>query len=108
MTSYGPLNIVNVNGAEKWVDDTDSFLEFLDSFGISRLDATAYLEAFLDDKSKGDGVWGDDYYTLLEHVHNEAGEVAALADALDSPSRKGNTRADIARSLRAVASNLDI
>lgn len=102
------LNIVNVNGREFWVDDPDSFYEMCAACGVSKEDVNAYTEEAHRPLTTDaqDGLLGDEYYSFLEAIGREADDLESLAEALDERSCKGNTRADIARSLRSIVANL--
>ena len=54
-----------------------------------------------------DGIWGDDYYIAAEEIQNTQEEIRAEIDNLRSSSRKNNTKADIARRLENIVSNMD-
>jgi len=54
-----------------------------------------------------DGIWGIAYYNAEEEIRNTQEEIRAEIDALRSTSRKGNTKADIARRLENIVSNMD-
>lgn len=53
-----------------------------------------------------DGVWGDSWLMAQEELQDCWEAIEAEINALESNSRKGNTKADIARRLRTVVSNL--
>lgn len=59
-----------------------------------------------DYEIKSDGVYGDDYYIMLESLTDLSNELDTIKSSLLDRSRKGNTRADIAKKVDAVASNL--
>lgn len=105
-------NIVNVNGREFWVDDPDSFYEMCEFIGISKQDADSYTAPANrpltpEERSKvEDGMFGDDFYSFLETLGNEACDLEFLADDLEGLSCKGNTRADIAHKLRNIVENI--
>ena len=106
MTAYGPLNQVEANGKSYWIDSVDSFVELLGDLGISKDDAVAYLYADIEDKTSGDGLVGDDYYTAIEAIHSECEDLQSEIDALRSNRRKNNTKLDIARRLEVIRENL--
>lgn len=54
-----------------------------------------------------DGIFGDAFYIAEEQIQNAQEEIRAEIDALRSTSRKGNTKADIARRLENIVSNMD-
>ena len=54
-----------------------------------------------------DGIWGDAYYIAAEEIQNTQEEIRAEIDNLRSSSRKNNTKADIARRLENIVSNMD-
>lgn len=54
-----------------------------------------------------DGIYGDDYYIACEEIQNTQEEIRAEIDNLRSSSRKNNTKADIARRLENIVSNMD-
>lgn len=97
-----PLNIVNVNGKDYWIDRPCDFYEMLSDIGINEADANSYLSReYREELCNVDGVTGDDYYIFVEQIDN-AIQIAALR----SNSRKGNTKADIARRLEIIMDNL--
>lgn len=53
-----------------------------------------------------DGVWGDSWLMAQEELQDCWEAIEAEINALESNSRKGNTKADIARRLRTVVANL--
>lgn len=53
-----------------------------------------------------DGVWGDSWLMAKEELQDCWEAIEAEINALESNSRKGNTKADIARRLRTVVANL--
>lgn len=107
VATYGPLNQIEVNGKSYWIDDADSFIGFLGDLGISKGDAATYLYADIEDKkTRGDGIFGDDYYEVIEAIHSECEDLKAEIDNLRSNSRKNNTKLDIARRLEAIYANL--
>ena len=53
-----------------------------------------------------DGIWGDSWLTAQEELQDCWEAIEAEINALKSNSRKGNTKADIARRLRTVVANL--
>lgn len=54
-----------------------------------------------------DGIWGDAYCIAGEEIQNAQEEIRAEIDNLRSSSRKNNTKADIARRLENIVSNMD-
>lgn len=55
----------------------------------------------------GDGLYGDAYYIAMEDLQNAQEEIRAEIDNLRSKSRKNNTKADIAKRLENIVSNMD-
>ena len=53
-----------------------------------------------------DGIWGDSWLMAQEELQDCWEAIEAEINALESNSRKGNTKADIARRLRTVVANL--
>ena len=53
-----------------------------------------------------DGIWGDSWLMAQEELQDCWEAIEAEITALESNSRKGNTKIDIARRLRAVVANL--
>ena len=73
---------------------------------ISCLDTI--VEQFDEDEIKShDGIYGDDYYRAVEEIQEAQEEIRNEIEALQSNSRKGNTRADIARRLDVIVSNMN-
>lgn len=102
-----PLNIVNVNGKDYWIDRPCDFYEMLSDIGIDEADANSYLSReYREELENVDGVTGDDYYILVEQIDNAIQEVRDEIEALRSNSRKGNTKAEIARRLEIIMDNL--
>lgn len=102
-----PLNIVNVNGKDYWIDRPCDFYEMLSDIGINEDDANSYLSReYRDELCNVDGVTGDDYYIFVEQIDNAIQEVRDEIAALRSNSRKGNTKAEIARRLEIIMDNL--
>lgn len=67
---------------------------------------TAIEEMNNDIKQYQDGVWGDSWLMAKEELQSCWEDIEAEIDALESTSRKNNTKADIARRLRNVVANL--
>lgn len=102
-----PLNIVNVNGKDYWIDRPCDFYEMLSDIGINEADANSYLSREYREKFENvDGVIGDDYYIFVEQIDNAIQEVRDEIAALRSSSRKGNTKAEIASRLGDTMENL--
>lgn len=102
-----PLNIVNVNGKDYWIDRPCEFYEMLSDIGINEADANSYLSReYREELEHVDGVTGDDYYIFVEQIDNAIQEVRDEIAALRSNSRKGNTKAEIARRLEIIMDNL--
>lgn len=73
---------------------------------ISCLDTI--IEQFDEDEIKShDGIYGDDYYRAVEEIQEAQEEIRNEIEALQSNSRKGNTKADIARRLDTIVSNMN-
>lgn len=102
-----PLNIINVNGKDYWIDRPCDFYEMLSDIGISEADANSYLSReYREELENVDGVTGDDYYIFIEQIDNAIQEVRDEIDNLNSTRRKDNTKADIARRLALTMDNL--
>ena len=102
-----PLNIVNVNGKDYWIDRPCDFYEMLSDIGIDEADANSYLSREYREELKNvDGVTGDDYYIFVEQIDNAIQEVRDEIVALRSNSRKGNTKVEIAHRLEIIMDNL--
>lgn len=102
-----PLNIVNVNGKDYWIDRPCDFYEMLSDIGINEADANSYLSReYREELNNVDGVTGDDYYIFVEQIDNAIQEVQDEITALRSNSRKGNTKAEIASRLEIAMDNL--
>ena len=101
------MNIVNVNGKDYWIDRPCDFYEMLSDIGFNEADANSYLSReYREELENVDGVTGDDYYIFVEQIDNAVQEVRDEIAALRSNSRKGNTKADIARRLEIIMDNL--
>lgn len=102
-----PLNIINVNGKDYWIDRSCDFYEMLSDIGINEADANSYLSReYREELENVDGVTGDDYYVFVEQIDNAIQEVRDEIDNLNSTRRKDNTKADIARRLALTMDNL--
>lgn len=102
-----PLNIINVNGKDYWIDRPCDFYEMLSDIGINEADANSYLSReYREELENVDGVTGDDYYVFVEQIDNAIQEVRDEIDNLNSTRRKDNTKADIARRLALTMDNL--
>lgn len=102
-----PLNIVNVNGKDYWIDRPCDFYEMLSDIGINEADANSYLSReYREELENVDGVTGDDYYIFIEQIDSAIQEVRDEIDNLNSTRRKDNTKADIARRLALTMDNL--
>lgn len=102
-----PLNIVNVNGKDYWIDRPCDFYEMLSDIGINEADVNSYLSReYREELSNVDGMTGDDYYIFVEQIDNAIQEVRDEIAALRSNSRKGNTKAEIASRLEIIMDNL--
>ena len=60
-----------------------------------------------DEIKSHDGIYGDDYYRAVEEIQEAQEEIRNEIEALQSNSRKGNTKADIARRLDVIVSNMN-
>lgn len=65
------------------------------------------VEIFTPNAKNSDGIFVDDFYIAEEQIRNAQEEIRAEIDALRSTSRKGNTKADIARRLENIVSNMN-
>ena len=65
------------------------------------------VEIFTPNAENSDGIFGDDFCIAEEQIWNAQEEIRAEIDALRSTSRKGNTKADIARRLENIVSNMN-
>ena len=66
------------------------------------------IEQLDEDEIKShDGIYGDDYYRAAEEIREAQEEIRNEIEALQSNSRKGNTKADIARRLDVIVSNMN-
>ena len=54
-----------------------------------------------------DGLIGDDYYRFMEHVRGLTDDITDIYEGLIAPSRKGNTRADLAHELKKVIDEME-
>ena len=65
------------------------------------------IEQLDEDEIKNhDGIYGDNYYRAVEEIQEAQEEIRNEIEALQSNSRKGNTKADIARRLDVIVSNM--
>lgn len=95
------------------VHDGEDCIRLLSSLGFDRFDLEAIAESLADYKVRGkcargaiEGLVGDDLYVIQENCISCIEELEAEVDNLNGPSRKGNTKADIARRISAIANNL--
>lgn len=107
------VNVINVNGKEFFLDDRNSFLDMMEYIGLTKDDVKEYaytdfdkecIEFAIDNKNR-DCICGDDYYNLCWEMDNYLKDFRAAIECLRKPSRKGNTRQDIANYLDVVCSN---
>lgn len=66
-----------------------------------------YDDIVEDNRSRTDGLHGDDFYIAGEELQNAQEEIRAEIDNLRSKSRKNNTKEDIARRLEHIVANMD-
>lgn len=118
------VNIININGKEFWVDDEHTFEPVLEALGLTKEDVFGYMYDFLtnelteemsrpgstmlDEISDSiDGKLGDSWYRYLDGIRSEVNDLQNdIYESLLSPSRKNNTKADIARRLKNIIDNL--
>lgn len=118
------LNIININGKEFWVDDEYTFEPVLEALGLTKEDVLYYLYDFITEMTKEeicspgstileeisysvDGRIGDSWYRYLDGIRSEVNDLQNdIHESLLSPSRKNNTKADIARRLQTIINNL--
>lgn len=121
------VNIININGKEFWVDDEHTFEPVLEALGLTKEDVFGYMYNFLLERAKEevyneasaagvcnslygdafDGVIGDSWFRYREALKSEIDDLQnEVYESLLSPSRKGNTKADIARRLKTIIDNL--
>lgn len=118
------VNIININGNEFWVDDEHTFEPVLEALGLTKEDVFGYMYDFLTNELKEevfrpgstmldeisgsiDGKLGDSWYRYLDGIRSEINDLQNdIYESLLSPSRKNNTKADIARRLKNIIDNL--
>lgn len=118
------VNIININGKEFWVDDEHTFEPVLEALGLTKEDVFGYMYDFLTNELKEevfrpgstmldeisdsiDGKLGDSWYRYLDGIRSEVNDLQNdIYESLLSPSRKNNTKADIARRLKNIIDNL--
>lgn len=118
------VNIININGKEYWVDDESTFEPVLEALGLTKEDVFYYLYDFMTDMMQEeickpgstmleeigdsvDGRIGDSWYRYLDGIRSEVNDLQNdIYESLLSPSRKNNTKADIARRLKVIIDNL--
>lgn len=66
-----------------------------------------YDDIVEDNRSRTDGLHGDDFYIAGEELQNAQEEIRAEIDNLRSKSRKNNTKEDIACRLEHIVANMD-
>lgn len=54
-----------------------------------------------------DGLVGDDYYRFMEHIRGLASDITDVYEGLVAPSKKGNTRADLAHELKKIIDEME-
>lgn len=91
--------------------DTQDFANLMEQYTIKPQEypelQKIYDDIIEDNRNHTDGLHGDDFYIACEEIRNTQEEIRAEIDALRSNSRKGNTKADIARRLENIVSNMD-
>lgn len=117
------INIVNVNGKEFWIEDESTFGDFLEAVGLTKDDVVAYMydrmmDEFIAEAARWgqcssmygdgfDGLIGDSYFKYRDAIKSEIDDLNNdIYASLLSPSRKGNTKADIAKRLKNIIDNL--
>lgn len=109
-----------VDGKKRYAHDTTTFHEYLDSLGLNvtreKLKEMFYEEIYddiLEDLSSGvtqlkcDSLLGDDLANYRWAIQSEVDDIANdIYESLLSNSRKGNTKADIAKRLKNYIDNL--
>lgn len=118
------VNIININGKEFWVDDEHTFEPVLEALGLTKEDVFGYMYKFMTDMALEemckpgstmleeiggfvDGRIGDSWYRYLDGIRSEVNDLQNdIYESLLSPSRKNNTKADIARRLKNIIDNL--
>lgn len=95
------------------VHDGKDCLELLSSLGFDKFDTEAIAESLADYKVQSkcmrgaiEGLIGDDCYEVQERCESCLEDLRAEVENLQGPSRKGNTKADIARRISSVIHDL--
>lgn len=109
------INVVNVNGREFFLNGHDSFMDMMEYLGLGKEDVSDYATTETEKEEvlagracmRQDGIYGDDFYIFCEEMHNFANELDEVSKSLRAPSRKGNTRTDIAAQVDTIVSNMD-
>lgn len=121
------VGLINVNGKEYFVDDEHTFEPVIEALGITKEDIAAWLYDYLyenlideiiaDMGSNGgsslygaryDGLIGDSWFKFLDGLRAEVNDLENdIYESLLAPSRKGNTKADIAARLKTIIDNLN-
>lgn len=110
-----------VDGRKRFAHDMETFEEYFNSIGLD-VTRDTFKEMFyeeiyddvLEDLSSGatqlniDALVGDDLSRYREAIRSEIDDISNdIYESLLSNSRKGNTKADIARRLKNYLDNLD-
>lgn len=91
----------------------DDCVEFLSSVGCDKFEIENIERTIIDHACSSnrdgaiEGLIGDDLWEFENDIHNATDELSEIADLLDKPSRKGNTRADLAKALNTVIANIN-
>ena len=109
------VNVIAVNGKEFFLDGHNSFMDMMEFIGLSQEDVIDYAMtnevreevAFAQENMHRDGVYGDSFYVLAEEMRNYLDAFKVAENCLRAPSRKGNTRADIADYINLTCSNYE-
>ncbi len=109
------VNVITVNGKTFFLDGHDSFMDMMEFIGLPQEDVVDYAMteevreevAFARENMCRDGVYGDSFYVLVEEMQNYLDAFKVAENRLRAPSRKGNTRADIADYINLTCSNYE-
>lgn len=95
------------------VRNGEDCMDLLSSLGFDKFDIETIAESLADYKAQSkcrrgaiEGLIGDDYYEVQERCESCLEDLRSEVENLQGPSRKGNTKADIARRVSSIIRNL--
>lgn len=107
MSGFEPTGI-KINGQVHTFFHDSEIKDFFESRGIDFEDLRNAIHAYenIYESTAFEGLIQDDLYSMQEAVEYDMEEFDNIIKRLEGPSKKGNTRADIAAELETLRSNL--